>query len=1366
MTLLRYFFLSLLSLSLISNELKASDSDSVKLFVEKYFNNLSVKNGLSNNLINAFEQDKLGFMWIGSGDGLCRYGGNDFTVFRNDSNNKNTLCSNYINDLYFDEKNNKLWIATVQGLDVLNLEWMDFEHMDSLVLDGKSKLNAVCLASSQNDEIFIGVNDYAFMRYINDKVEYYDLSKDLDKKYGEVRDIEILDDNTVILAFGQNAIVFYELETKKTTIQILDNESSLNKLFRSKDGNILLSTNVGLYHYDRALGEFSKTIFTDLDGLDIVTTFVDSRTYLWVGTREQGLFISDTPVTNFLDNPSFSHYAPRYDGLSVYGKTVLSFFEDRDNGIWMGSWSSGISYTRFEEPDVYLITHNPYSESSISHRRVWGICYDQHQNLWLGTDGAGLNKYNIRTRENQVYLHDDKDRHSISGNSILSALEDEKGNLWFGTYKGGLNKYNPKTDRFTTYLHNPEDNFSLNRNDVRLLFEDSEKRLWVGSNGGGLQIYDPKTNQFISHPNFKNSDIRSMKEDNEGGIWVASYNSWFSYYHAKNEVFKKFSTNKIPELRGDKISSIELIGDELWLGCRFAGVIRYKIKTGEYKIFSEEDGLINNGVRSMIADDKGIWISTDRGISWMDIESEQFKNFDSSYGVQEGEFNVNSVAKLPNGYLCFGGTEGMNIINPEGLKKEVTGQKIHITEVSLFGEPISAKPNTKSTLYCSEYTLDYFENVVTFDFEVEKFPIAPIEVFYYKLEGNDTKWNVLKKANSVTYSNLESGEYTFKVARVNAQKEFGGISEFSITVLPPFWRTIWAYIAYIILGVGLLWLLIWYYTQQIKLRSSLVFEKKIRFQEHKLNQERIRFFTNFSHELRTPLTLIIGPVKHIISLTKDEELKSKLQLVKRNAVMLSNLINKMLEFRKTEVGNFKLQISEYDIVDVLERIMANYYDLCLVKGIKLKFNKPQDPINVWFDIEKLEIIMNNLISNAIKFSSKGGSITLEVETKKSSIKIWVRDTGQGMSKEAVKSIFHWFYNIKDSKNISGTGIGLALTKKLVEMHGGSISVKSDLGKGSAFYFSLLKGKDHLVHADMVDNRPLTIEIPELETASDLLVEVDVLSEKQENRSRVLVVDDNPDIVRYVKELIGKKFFVYTASDGQKGIEIAKEEIPDLILSDVMMPEKSGIDLCGELKSDVRTSHIPIVLLTAKHSSEDAALGYAKGADSYLTKPFDEEVLLSRIENLLQSRVTLKNYFVSLTSSDGREQANENSSSNVNEKRSKIENSFLQKVEEIIIEECIENGQELGVFDIAKKLGFSRASLYRKLKSVAGCSINEFARKVKLKKAEELISTGVMNVSEAAFYVGFNDVKYFRSIFKKEFGRLPSEVKKDAPERLL
>lgn len=1345
------YFSCFLNNSLCSGQ----EGDVDQIYHKRQFESISVDDGLSNNLITAIVQDTYGYLWVGTADGLCRYGGNEFVTYRNTTSQENSLLNNQIHDLLYDSVGARLLIATDFGLEIFDQAHTSFSQVTSV--EGNI-IQSSCRRIVRDEEgrFYALYADRVLSFTETDTATIY-LEGQLNVGYNDI----IISSDQFLASRSDGIIELYQLPTGSLKHKFpLGSLLSLN-FFSKVNSEIVIATVAGLYVFRN--DRFEKLKHASLDGRDLIRVYQDRRGFLWIGTRQNGLLISEKPVVDLNDPTiSFEILEPAYDGSSVFGKTIKVITEDDSDGVWLGSWSSGLNYTKYKVPNVHLIRHNPLKPNSISHNRVWGLTYGGNGELWIGTDGGGVNRYNFQTGENSIYRAYEA-VNSISGDEVLCALRDAKGYVWFGTYNDGLSRFDPKTERFISFNADDDSPYPLANNDVRLLYEDTENQLWVGTNYGGLQRWDPTLYGFLAIPYFEGTDVRSMVEDNKGGFWIATYSTWFAYYHPKKNIFHKFDESIIPDLANNRISSLLLQDDYLWIGTRSTGLLKLNLQDSSYFRYDEGVGLINSSVRAVINDHDGdIWISTNRGISCLNTETGKIRNYDKAYGIQSGEFNVGSVLKLSDKYLCFGGTKGLNILDTEGLKKQGDETKIVVSQIHLYDRAISEFNKNVSPLFSDFYELAHDQNTLRIQFDVLNLPKASNELFYYRLLGNDEQWQIGKGSNTVTYANLRPNTYVLEVSRNSNDLDANSVKKLTIVIKPAIWRSKLAIIFYILTFILIVWIVLRYYTRQVKLKSSLDSEKKIREEEKKLNQERIRFFTNFSHELRTPLTLIIGPLKKSISEAKSQLVKEKLELIYRNALKLNNLINKLLDFRRAQSDQMTLKFSRVDLPVLLKKILESYRDHTKIRGIDLYMGACPADAWIWVDVEKIEIIMNNLISNALKYTDRGGWVEVSMGRRDKYVVVSVSDNGIGIPAESLESIFQWYYQVGESKDVSGTGIGLPLTQKLVELHGGEISVTSNREEGSIFTFTIEDiepGEDE----KSLDEEHLKIEIP---VSADLYSvfppEIDSIEGENSSKSRILVVDDNQDIVQYIKHVLSDTYIVFSAVDGEKGIELAKEELPDLIISDVMMPEKSGIDLCKSLKEDSRTSHIPIVLLTAKHSVEDTILGYAEGADSYMTKPFDEQVLLTRIENLLKARITLQEFFSQKEAQDKPQP----SSTATDEIKITREMQFLAKAEKIILEHVSNGSSEIGVHAIAKELGFSRASLYRKLKTVSGYSINEFIRKIRLKKANELIVEGEMNISEAAFYVGFNDIKYFRSVFKKEFGVLPSDVKSEAPDKLL
>lgn len=1304
------------------------------------FYNLTVENGLSNNNITSILQDSVGFLWFGTTDGLSRYDGANFLTFRNEYQNQNSLCNNDIQCMYYDNQH-RIWIGTDNGLDAFSPATNTFTHYGELFAKYRSVYSSVIsLDGDSRDNIFAATADGNLL-VITSNDSLFLIDKDLVHSR-QVRNLALENDTALWVSYPT---AVERVNVHNNTKLHYDIPGQVNLIYLDNSNNVWIGAGAGLWFLANGEDSPQKVPARLLSDTDITSVKQDADGLLWIGTRNGGLNISKAPFTA-ISELQFDHYLPRNDMQSVSSRTVLNIFEDKDNNMWLGTFSSGVNFVNKGGEKIVTLTQNPFDKNSLSHKRVWGICEDHQGNLWIGADGGGLNKFDPYADKYTNYQYNEGEN-SISDNSVLCLLEDSQGFLWIGTYLGGLNRFDPETEHFKTYKNNPADISSIGKNDVRTIFEDSKKRLWIGLNGGGLNLFHPETEEFEKITSFTYADVRSMVEDKDGGLWVATNGRGLIYYHHDEGKVKAFSSRTYPEMDTDRLYDLVLIDNEIWMASRNRGLIHYNIEYDRFSSYSEKDGLINNNTKALLAEsDHEIWISTSKGISLFDIDTKTFINYGSLDGVQAGEFNPGSTLLSQYGYICFGGNEGLNVFSPERLKRKDKDAKVVFTGLRVFDQPLQFnwENTTNAQTSPGSVVLNYDQNVFTIDFIAIDYPYSNQYKYSYILENYDREWWTLDSKEGVTYRNLPPGRYTFKVkALANNDLWESSPRSLEITIKPPFWKTIPAFILYFAAGAVIIYIILSYYTRQVKLKSSLYFEKKLRSREHELNEERLRFFTNFSHELRTPLTLILAPLNDLIKKSADEGDEKKLNLIRRNALQLSKLIDKLLEFRKAETGSDKLSIAHHNMVELVAGYINNFVEYAHSKNIELHFDASREKIFLWIDAEKIRIVLNNLLSNAFKYTPRHGKIRVSINDDEEQVTVSVQDSGQGIKQDDLSTIFNWYYSANEKKNVKSTGLGLAISRRYVEMHHGELKVESGLGKGSRFYFSLMKQEDPLVvftenELALSGSEEADMEISHSHAQKMPLEKV----RNKENDQLILLIDDNHDVLEYLNDSLGERYKIVMADNGEKGVKMAFEHIPDLIISDVMMPVKTGLDLCRELKQDIRTSHIPIMLLTAKTAMESVQHGYEHGADEYISKPFDMDLLKIRAKNLIANRSRIKDYL--------------NNNKEYHGKNNK-EEEFLNKLNEIILRKSEEN--EATVNTIAHELGFSRPSLYRKLKAITDMSINEYIRQVKIKKAEALISSGEMNISEAAFYMGFNDIKHFRSVFKKQTGKLPSEIKK-------
>ena len=1322
---------------------------------------LMVEDGLPNNTVNSMVQDSLGFIWIGTNDGLCRYDGKQFKVYREGTDLQQTVSNNFIQSLFIDRQG-LLWIMTDQGLNIFDGQ---NEHFDYLFADGSqgalSHNSVTTMAETEKNDIYVGSYGGGIDQIKDRKVvRNYSTTTPSPLSSNMISSLQIQHDTILWAATYDRGL--NRIDLKQNTVSnyaIDDTDPSLSQnmkhLYLDREDFLWISTEAGIIVLNTRNGDYftinesNCPSFTDDD---VLTIFEDQTGLIWIGTRNKGiLYANRADLLRRKEKSSFSYHKPTPTDESIYYRSVSSFLQDKDQNIWIGTHLGGVNLVDPEGEKIRY--YSSFSKNdNLSSKSVWGICEDDENNIWMGTDGDGVFALNPYTQEISHYQNDPDDPQSLSDNAILCALFDSHGTLWFGTYAGGINTFHRKTGIFKHYRRSLVPT-GLNSDDVRVLFEDSQDRIWVGSNGGGLQLFKPDTDSFEFINELGWLDVRAITEDPEGNLWIGTFGNGIVKYDPGTNI-----ATDIPvydDLNAHIVFSIlATSAEDIWIGTRYKGLVHLNPKTMEIKQYREKDGLSNGTIHSIVADKPGkqLWLSTNDGLNMYDIGLNKFVRYDSSSGVQSGPFNNNSGFLSQNGYLVFGGTNGMNVFYPDVIKSEVRPLDIVFTDFKLFNEsiPVSNPDQSgilqKSVSFIDEIDLKYNQDVITIDYIALHYPVTKNLQYAYRLDQFDPDWNYVGTTTSATYRNLSPGEYTFRVKVIDEADKWGTrIKSLKIRIHPPLWLTWPALIAYLILGSLLIYFVTRYYIERIKLKNSLFFEQKLRQQESAINQERFRFFTNFSHELRTPLTLILGPINDLLREQEPKLLPKKLNLIQRNAQILLELINKMLEFRKSETDHNHLELSHLNLNQFINGIAENFNYYAEKKEITFEI-KENGTHFLWVDHKKLQIILNNLLSNAFKYTPPGGKIGIELSETEEMVSITVRDSGQGIDRDSLASIFNLYYHKDDVDRIDGTGIGLALCKKLMELHEGSIAVESEIGRGTTFTLNFHKGKEFYETLDNIEfideeikfkkpfiNDPFYVEQLPDDTITD------------DNDRVILVVEDNPDVVQYLKEILSKHYKIFSASNGTEGIEKALALVPDIIISDVMMPERSGIELCHILKNTDQTSHIPIVLLTAKVETQDKIEGLQQGADAYISKPFDSEVLQLTLSNLLKSRARIIEYFKA--SKEEPEDRNEN----------KLDRLFLEKCEKVILE--IGCTDDFNTENLAQELGFSRSSLFRKVKAITGLSINQFSRKVRLHRASKLIQQGEMNVSEIAYDLGFNDLKYFRKCFKEEFGVSPSAFKK-------
>ena len=1361
---------STLFLSLLSILQLTAQSHSVK--------RLGIEQGLSNNYVVSITQDKQGFLWFATEEGLNKFDGTRFiTYYKNDlPHNNQGITGNELNRVYADSKRPIIWIATQRdGLNAYNYDEQTFtayqhnpENPHSLITNDVTDISP----STQNDDGLWVSTYYRGIEYLNiNNGQFTHYNKSTVPSLPSNQTWTVLDGGDNNLYIGHVGSGFSIFSLKDKSVKNFQNETgnpaSLpgNDVFciiKDTNGNIWLGTNNGLALYNAANENFitfrnnkNDKYATLCSRILSIRQLKDNR--LWIASELNGIAILNLKQGMFLspEELSIEYIQEGDDSRSLSNASARCIFQDSFDNVWIGTWGGGINFISSKPPLFTTLSYSPIpnNENSLNNKVASSLCMDRQGRVWIGTDGGGINVFE---GEKRIAIYK-KESGDIPSNFILASLQDSKGNLWFGSYQGGISYYDSRNKRFRSISLTGQSNL-----DVRTIYEDGQHNIWVGYSGG-IVVLNPLTMKIIQHYNTDNSElhsdfIRSIAQDEKGRFWIGTFGDGLGIYTPDLQKIKTFTqrdgfcSNTINQIIQDKQK-------RMWIGTGEGLVCFLSTNELNYKTYQRKDGLINTNICAITEDKKGnIWFSNNKGISCYVTDKDCFYNYGHSDDVPAGSFSSGCVTQGKNGQIYFGSINGVCCFNPDITMNEQPAPAAVVTEMKILGR-LSNPENNDMIINLSKgqnVELSHAQNSFGVRFNVQNYSLVNQVEYVYMLKGLENSWYTVNESNNVTFRNIPPGKYEFFIkARVHNQEWPEEATSLTIRINPPLWLTWWAKLIYILASISIIYLILHAYKKKLDLESLYTLEKKNHEQEQELNQERLRFYTNITHELRTPLTLILGPLE---DMQKEASLPAKqaqkLSVIHQSALRLLNLINQILEFRKTETQNKKLCVSKGNIAPLIYEIGLKYKELNQNTKIDFRIQIEKEEMFLFFDKEIITIVLDNLISNAIKYTEQG-RVTLSLhQTMRNEVaytEIKVSDTGYGISTEALPHIFDRYYQESGKHQASGTGIGLALVKNLVTLHEGEIRAESVQNEGSTFYISLLTDNiyPNALHADSTE--PVQEEMSqntELEYSQETTLDT--------GKPILLIVEDNEEIQKYIVESFTDSFEVITANNGEEGTQQALSRIPDIVVSDIMMPVMDGITLCKQLKDDVRTSHIPIILLTAKDSLQDKEEGYEVGADSYLTKPFSASLLRSRINNLLDSRKKLVAQFQA--------QSTPGNQIDLSEKRiviaealSKLANEFIEKIT-LLIEENL-SSEKIDINYLSDKMCMSGSTLYRKMKALTGLSTNEYIRKVKMENAERLLLEGKFNISEIAYKVGMNSTGYFRQCFKEEFGVSPSDYLK-------
>lgn len=1291
------------------------------------FRQLSVNDGLSQNSAVSVTQDQEGFLWIATQEGLNRYDGREFLVYNKKFLDITESTRVLLGKVVADSKN-RIWIIPESSIpEVLNRDLETF-----IPIDGITSANSIL--EDRKGQIWFGSLSGQIFKW-NEEVKKAEMIWSDPAR--EIVNMAIYDESTLIITFSYE-VVLWNLESGSmsplwkpnsgTTLSVTKVDQNKRIWFGTLNRGLWTSKNPGSPVVPAEIFIHGKEM-PDSDEM-VLDLLKDSKNRLWVATYGEGVKLIDTDHSD-LDQFKYLKQNPR----SIHYNDILCIFEDYTGTLWFGSDGAGLSFY-----DSYLekfnFFHNKELPENINIDVIRSIYVDEFENVWLGTSGKGLTRYNPKTKTWKTFVHDPNDSKSLGSNRVMSIMGDENGQLWIGYQDEGMSIFNIESEHFQHF--NTRSTVAQPGATVWKIFRDSRDRFWLCTRNDGLIWFDPKEGalkQFVHNPLRKNSipdnNIRTMLEDQKGDFWIGTENHGIAKLDLSSEIFeRKVHEPKNPNsISSNSIKSLYIKRNQLWVGTNGGGLNQLDLETGEIKILNIETGLANNVIYSILDDQNdNLWLSSNKGITKVDpLKGPDGQYSITNYSNYDGlatEFNTGAYFKNKDGTLYFGSLDGFYSFNPEDIFMNETPPKIAITELSVFDQKVELTHNL---------VLNHNQNTLTFNMASLVFSSPRKNQFEYMLENHDENWISNGYNHQARYTNLAPGAYRFLARASN----YDGIwaeepVAFEFTILTPWYFGNSAKIIYLVL-LGLVVLLIFQY---LKWKWHMQFSLKMKDRETQTLKEiddfKTQLFTNISHEFRTPLTLISGPIDRVISQSDNPVVKSQLNLVKVNSQRLLTLVDQLLEISKIKSGKNKLEIRKGNLGLLFQSIVANFFYLASEKGLRLRTDFPL-MTEVWFDSDKVEKIVKNLIQNTIKYSLKDSEIVLCSHISGGNLRLKIRNESQkNFNKEELKFLFEKLRAGKEK--IKGFGLGLSLVKEMVEGCKGEIEINFHENRWFEVNISLPVDKYAFHPDDVIDEESEEFELPILLGAN---------TADREKLPIVLLVEDNLKVREFIVRELSPYFQTLEAGNGKEGLYIALKKIPDLIISDVMMPEMDGFEFCSKVKTNELTSHIPVILLTAKAGEESQLAGMKAGADDFFLKPFKTNQLLIRIEKLIELRNQLKIRYSGRIPASPKDIA-----------FTSTDEKFLEKIQAIVDNDLSDSN--FTVDELCKKIGMSRMQLHRKLTALTGLSTTAYIRDQKLRMALQRLEQSGESVSEIAYAVGFNSPSYFIKCFKEIYQMTPSE----------
>lgn len=1308
-----------------------------------YFKNLSVQNGLSQNTVNAILQDKQGFMWFGTKDGLNRYDGLSFRKFKHDDRSRRSIGNNFITALYEDAKGN-IWVGTDVGLYIYYPEKDFFEHFTELSAENTKIEHTVTAISGDNQGcVWLAVESQGFF--------CYELEKGKLRNY-TLESVSFLTTNVQTFAFDNSGTLwigcygdglFYSKDRLKTLhpyLSPVDNKETYandvvtclvkgayNCLYVGslKGGVKELNLTSNKLHDLFSIDERGESVFCR-------ELLVASDNELWIGA-ESGLYIYNLRLGKYVHLCSSIN-----DPYSLSDNAIYSLCKDREGGIWIGSYFGGVNYY----PRFYTNFEKYYpkgTEDGLHGKRVREFCQDNQGILWIGTEDGGLNRFNPKTKTFSFFTPSNAFT-NVHGLCLIGDY------LWVGTFSKGVKVVDTRTGAIVKTYQKTESPRSLIDNSIFSICRTTTGDIYLGTLFGLLR-YNKQSDDFDRVPELNGRFVYDIKEDSGGNLWLATYANGAYCYNVSEKKWKNYlhDENNPKSLPYDKVVSIfEDSHRQVWLTTQGGGFCLFHPETETFTSYNLADGLPNDVVYQIVEDKDGLfWLTTNNGLVCFEPTTGAMKVYTTSNGLLGDQFNYRSSFETEDGTIYLGSIDGFVAFNPKNFSENKSLPSIVITDFLLFGKEVSVgepgSPLEKSITFSDELVLQSNQNSFSFRLAALDFQAPRMSKIMYKLDGFDADWLAVGESPIVTYSNLRYGNYTFQVRVSNSDGVWNeeGIS-LKVHILPPFYLSVWAYLVYALLIAGCSLYAVMYFKRRSSRKHRRQMEKFEQEKEREVYNAKIDFFTNVAHEIRTPLTLIKGPLENIILKKQvDAETREDLNVMKQNTERLLNLTNQLLDFRKTESQGFRLNFAKCNITEVLKETHIRFTSLAKQKGLDFTLQVPEKDFYAHVNQEAFTKIISNLLNNGVKYAESYVRISLEVpETDEdNSFRICTMNDGVIIPTKMKEEIFKPFVRFNEQENgkvTTGTGIGLALSRSLAELHQGTLTME----KGEV-------NNTFCLTLPIVQDTTITLT-PEVEVEADKMNEAPVEQvEQKDNRPTVLVAEDNPDMLAFVVRQLSKAYTVLTATNGAEALRVLDSKYVNLVISDVVMPVMDGFELCKTIKSNLNYSHIPIILLTAKTNIQSKIEGMELGADAYIEKPFSVEYLQACASNLIQNREKLRQAFAESPFIAANTMA-----------LTKADEEFIKKLNEVI--QINYSNPEFSMDDMADNLNMSRSNFYRKIKGVLDLSPNEFLRLERLKKAAQLLKEGENRVNEICYMVGFNSPSYFAKCFQKQFGVLPKD----------